>query len=112
MNHPHNPGPRRVPDTSNVFEACRDITAAEVAHHHGLRLTRRNGRLWTCCPLHGEQRPSLLMDARGRWHCFGCGRGGDAVDLHAQLRGISLHQAALELMSRLRPAWYDPVDEQ
>ena len=26
--------------------------------------------------------------------------------------GLRVHQAALELMSRLRPAWYDPVDEQ
>ena len=111
MDNTRKPAPRRMPDTSNAFEACRDITAAEVAHHHGLPMQRKNGRLWACCPLHREQRPSLLMDARGRWHCFGCGRGGDGVDLHAQMKGISLYAAALELMSLLRPEWYGPVHE-
>lgn len=97
---------RRMPDTSNVFEACRDVTAGEVAYYHGLKLERVGRRLWMCCPFHGELRPSLMIDAQGRWHCFGCGEGGDGVDLHARLRGVSLHAAAMELLGLLRPEWY------
>ena len=95
-----------MPDSSNVFEVCRDITAAEVAHYHQMPLTKKAGRLWAVCPLHKENDPSLLIDRRGRWHCFGCGEGGDAVDLHAALRGMNLHAAAVELMELLRPEWY------
>lgn len=96
----------RMPRSSNVFEVCRGITAREVALHHGICVTRRGGRQWACCPLHQEREASLLLDARGRFHCFGCGAHGDAVDLHAALRGITAHAAALELMALLRPHWY------
>ncbi len=97
---------RRMPASSNVFEVCRGISALEVARHHHIPVVRRGGRLWTACPLHEEKDPSLLFDKLGRWHCFGCGQGGDAVDLHSALRGLSLYAAAVELMGLLRAEWF------
>lgn len=44
---------------------------------------KRHGReWWGCCPLHGEDTPSLHVDAEsGFWYChgFGCARGGDVI---------------------------------
>jgi len=78
----------------SVFERCRGIPALQVARMEGLKLTPRGNRHWACCPIHGERTPSMMFDEAGRWHCFGCGRGGDAVALIAALRGISALQAA------------------
>lgn len=48
-------------------------------------LKRYGGDRWKAsCPLpdHDDKTPSFVVYAdQGRWWCFGCGRGGDAVDL-------------------------------
>ena len=32
------------------------------------------GDMWACCPFHNETTPSFhAMDAKGTYHCFGCG---------------------------------------
>ena len=42
--------------------------------------TVRAGRLLGRCPFHEERTPSFLVDADAeRWHCLGCGLGGDAA---------------------------------
>ncbi|MEO5357139.1 MAG: CHC2 zinc finger domain-containing protein [Nitrospirae bacterium YQR-1] len=47
----------------------------------GLALTRKGKHLWACCPLHGEKTASFKVDSeRNRFHCFGCGAGGDSVE--------------------------------
>lgn len=41
-----------------------------------------HGRVRIRCPWHDERTPSCLVDeARGAYHCFGCGRYGDISDL-------------------------------
>lgn len=80
-----------------LFEACKGISAANVAQQAGIALQQRGGRQWACCPLHGERTPSLMFDAEGNWHCFGCGRGGDAVALYAALYGLPQLEAARAL---------------
>ncbi len=32
------------------------------------------------CPFHGEKSPSMSVWSDGRWHCFGCGAGGDVFE--------------------------------
>jgi len=60
------------------------------------------------CPLHPEDTPSFsLYDKNGvgyfRWHCFGCSKDGDILDLHYNFsrdelnRKITLRQAYDEL---------------
>lgn len=85
---------------SALFARCRGIDPGQIARDEGLRLTGRGGRQYACCPFHGEQHPSLLLDGRGGWHCFGCGRGGDAVALYAGLKGIGPGDAARQLAAR------------
>lgn len=77
-----------------TFDACKEVSAADVARDAGIILHQRGAREWACCPLHGEKTPSLMFDKSGRWHCFGCHRGGDAVDFYSALYGVSLLEAA------------------
>jgi DNA primase len=37
------------------------------------------GGAFVACPFHNDSSPSLLVHET-RWHCFGCGKGGDALD--------------------------------
>ena len=77
-----------------LFESCKAVSAAEVAKQAGIALHQKGRRLWACCPIHGEKSPSLMFDEGGKWHCFGCHRGGDAVDFYAALYNISPLEAA------------------
>lgn len=72
-------------EQDNLFARCRDIPALDAARALGMTIRERGGRHWTLCPLHGDKDPSLLLDNAGRWHCFGCGQGGDALDLYARV---------------------------
>ena len=60
---------------------------------------KRDGRRWKClCPLHDERTPSFMIDAeKNLWNCFGCGKGGSVIDLHARLGGMTVGEAMRDL---------------
>lgn len=46
------------------------------------------------CPLHQEKTASFkLYEKSNSFFCFGCGKGGDAIRLYAELKGIRYFQA-------------------
>ncbi|TCT39049.1 DNA primase [Martelella mediterranea] len=52
------------------------------------------GDFWACCPFHGEKTPSFhCEDAKGRYHCFGCGVTGDHFRFLTDLDGLSFPEA-------------------
>lgn len=70
---------------------------------------RRAGASWRGrCPLHDDHDPSLVVWAeRGRWRCFGCGLGGDAVAwLLATRRELDYRSALMHavMLAGLPPA--------
>ena len=87
-----------------LFQRCRGIDPAMVARDAGITVTRKGGRNFCLCPFHAESTPSLLLDERGSWHCFGCGRGGDTAALYAGLYGVGPISAALLLRQKYLPA--------
>lgn len=76
-----------------VFETVKQsVSAREAAEHYGVEV-KRNGM--ACCPFHDDKNPSLKLDQR--FHCFGCGADGDAIDFTARLYNLSLKEAAEKL---------------
>lgn len=56
------------------------------------------GDHWACCPFHGEKTPSFhCEDAKGRYHCFGCGVSGDHFRFLTELEGLSFPEAVERL---------------
>lgn len=54
------------------------------------------------CPFHDERTPSFLVNPqRGRYHCFGCGADGDAIEFVRQTQGLDFVEAVRLLASRL-----------
>lgn len=93
-----------MPDVAmEPFEAARHVSAADVARQARIPLKRRGAREWACCPLHGEKTPSLCFYPDGRWYCFGCHRGGDAVALYAALQQVTPLEAARALTGQQYP---------
>lgn len=54
------------------------------------------------CPFHDDGTASLHV-YDDKWHCYGCGAHGDAVDLIAKMEGIS----TIEAVKRMDGQWID-----
>ncbi len=62
---------------------------------------KRQGRTHVAvCPFHQEKSPSLSLDpARGLYHCFGCGKGGDVYTFVEESQGLDFNEA-VEFLAR------------
>ena len=64
------------------------------------RLTKAGHEFKACCPFHNEKSPSFTVnDAKGFYHCFGCGAHGDAIRWMTDQRGMAFMDAVKELAS-------------
>src|ERR1035437_10714580 len=96
-----------------------DVTA--VRHDHrievvvaasGVELTRRGQGFMGCCPFHEDSTPSLSVGGvPDRFHCFGCGAGGDVIEYVHRFTGLSFTGAvqALEQGTAFRGAAPSPT---
>lgn len=79
----------------------------KIATDHGVNLRSVSGKLLGLCPIHSEKTPSFwIYEDKGKFHCYGCNAGGDAIDLHRALTGAGYIEAkkALGLWDETRPA--------
>lgn len=59
-----------------------------------VKLKKEGGRYKACCPFHNEKTPSFIVDrVKGRYHCFGCGESGDAVQFIMKTKGWGYREA-------------------
>lgn len=80
---------------------------SEIFQRDGHELKKAGRVIFVCCPFHQEKSPSCqINDDTGKFHCFGCGAGGDAFDYWQKSRGLSFRDALAELaaMVRMGPA--------
>jgi DNA primase len=77
------------------IDAARDrhLLSAIIGRHTMLK--KRGAReLVGLCPFHKERSPSFeVNDAKGTFHCHGCGAGGDVYTVLTKLEGMSFRQA-------------------
>jgi len=59
------------------------------------------GALKGLCPFHDERSPSFNVRPQvGRYHCFGCGEGGDVIDFVMKVDGLAFGEAVEYLAGR------------
>jgi DNA primase catalytic core len=89
----------RTPDEAK--EQVRDATDIVALVGEKVRL-RRSGRSWKgLCPFHAEKTPSFTVNPeRQVWHCFGCGKGGDAFAWLMELDKVTFPEALQSLADR------------
>ncbi len=83
-------------------EAVRERARIEevVGAHVALR-PAGVGSLKGLCPFHDERSPSFHVRPHvGRYHCFGCGEGGDVIDFVQKVDGLAFAEAVEHLAGR------------
>ena len=79
---------------ANIFEAVREAVPISVAaERYGLNANRAG---MVCCPFHDDHKPSLKLN-EDYFYCFGCGAGGDVVELTRRLFDLRPYEAASKL---------------
>jgi DNA primase len=71
-----------------------------VTQHLALK---RVGSNWVgLCPFHGEKSPSFSVSAeKGFFHCFGCGKSGDAITFLMEIDNVDFPTAVEALAARV-----------
>ncbi|MFZ0012976.1 MAG: DNA primase [Acidimicrobiia bacterium] len=74
----------RVREATDIVDLISEVTQV-----------KKSGRSYMAiCPFHQEKTPSMSVDrARGLYHCFGCGKGGDVYDFVRETRGVEFGEA-------------------
>lgn len=83
---------REVRERASILDVVSDYVSLRKsgANYQGL------------CPFHGEKTPSFNVNpARGIFHCFGCGVGGNVVTFVAKMEGLSFPEAVKFLAKRV-----------
>ena len=74
-------------------------------------LTRRGSNLFGLCPFHSEKTASFsVAPDKGIYYCFGCHKGGGAINFMMELEGLSYPDAVRSLAKRV--GMEVPEDEQ
>jgi DNA primase len=79
----------RVREATDLVDLISEVTTV-----------KKSGRSYMAvCPFHEEKTPSMSVDrARGLYHCFGCGKGGDIFEFVEETRGVEFGEA-LEMLA-------------
>ena len=66
-----------------------------------VRLTKKGNSWWGCCPFHSEKTPSFhVVPDRQMYKCFGCGKGGGAINYVMELENLPFRDAVAVLAQR------------
>jgi len=93
-----------VPGTINREDIAAVRERAPIEEIIGQHVALKNagvGSLKGLCPFHDERSPSFTVrPSVGRWHCFGCGEGGDVIEFVMRMDGLSFAEAVEYLAER------------
>jgi DNA primase catalytic core len=94
-------------DAALVERLKRDADLIGMVRSHGVDLKPQGADLVACCPFHAEKTPSFhVTPSKNLWRCFGCGKGGSAVDWIVSVSGCSIREAFDQL--RIQQGEMDP----
>lgn len=95
-----------IPD-DKVNEVRERASILEVVSDY-VSLRKSGANYQGLCPFHGEKTPSFNVNpARGIFHCFGCGVGGNAMTFVMKMEGLSFPEAVRFLAKKVGVAIED-----
>ena len=86
---------------ANFKEQVRQAADLVSIVSETVTLKRKGSRYWGCCPFHEEKTPSFTVDpAKGLFHCFGCGAGGDVFSYVMKRDNLTFPEALKQLAGK------------
>lgn len=86
---------------SFIREVLDDTDLVDLIGHH-VQLKKAGANFVGLCPFHSEKSPSFsVSDSKNFYHCFGCGKHGDAAQFLMDYAGLDFREAVTELAGRL-----------
>ena len=73
------------------------VTARQVVEFYGIAV---DGHGFCRCPFHNDRHPSMKADRK--FHCFGCGAHGDAIDFVSRYFSLPLKDAVQKIIDDFR----------
>lgn len=84
--------------TPQFLDELRNRVTVSSVVGRRVRLIRKGREFQGLCPFHNEKTPSFTVnDAKGFYHCFGCGAHGDAIRFLTDSVGIGYVDAVTQL---------------
>ena len=86
---------------ATVEEIKQRIDLADLISSYGVAVRQAGASKKACCPFHQEKTPSFnINEAKGFYHCFGCGESGDAIKFVQKMDGLSFVEAVRKLAAQ------------
>ncbi|HSV46530.1 MAG TPA: DNA primase [Ramlibacter sp.] len=85
-----------IPQTF-IQELLARADVVEIVGRH-VQLKKGGANFMGLCPFHSEKSPSFSVSpAKQFYHCFGCGKNGDAISFMMEHTGATFHEAVEDL---------------
>lgn len=84
---------------SDIHKVVEATDLARLVSEH-IQLKPQSGRHVGCCPFHNEKTGSFVVYPDGHYHCFGCGKHGDAITFVMDKMGMDFLEAVRWLARR------------
>ena len=82
----------------NVIEEVLTRADIESVVSRYVLLTRKGTNMWGLCPFHSEKTASFSINpSKQIFHCFGCGKGGNAIKFIMEIEHLSYPDAIRHL---------------
>ncbi len=99
-----------IPEAT-VEEVKARIDLADLIASYGVDVRVAGSAKKACCPFHHEKTPSFhINEARGYYHCFGCGESGDAIKFVEKMDGLTFVEAVKKLAAQCGVTVEETVD--
>jgi DNA primase len=86
---------------ATIQEVNDKLDAVAIVDEY-VRLEKKGGRYWGCCPFHNEKTPSFTVDPdKKMYHCFGCGQGGGIIKFIMEMDKLSFPEAIETLAKKM-----------
>ena len=85
-----------------VDELKARVDIVDLISSYGVDVRTAGSSKKACCPFHHEKTPSFnINEAKGFYHCFGCGESGDAIKFVMKMDGLTFVEAVRKLAEQV-----------